>query len=87
MYFDDYASLSSFYTPIMPVQGRVTRQVTRQEMHIPRVKSLHGRKAFLFTGPFSWNQLPLEVRRIRNFNSFKNHIMKEYKVLFINHPT
>ncbi len=49
VYFDGYESLSRFYIPVMPVQGRITRQETRQEMHTPRVKSLYGRKAFSFT--------------------------------------
>ena len=39
-----------------------TRQSTNRELKVPKVRTLYGRRAMTFAGPYTWHQLPLTVR-------------------------
>ena len=43
---------------------------------IPRVKTtIYGKNSFKYTAAVSWNDLPVDFRKIDNFNQFKNILL------------
>ncbi len=79
--------ISAMYVPVTNVSRRQTRQSTSMCMTVPAVRSCTGQRAISFIGPKSWNQLPQDLRLIKNHDTFKYHLKEFSRILFENHPT
>ena len=87
IYFDNQASLASFYVPVVRVVGARTRLLDSMKMVVPRVKTAAGNKAYSVRGPKFWNSLKVEFRILESFSLFKSRISASAKDMFENHPT
>ena len=79
--------ISVMYVPVTNVSRRQTRQSTSMCMRVPVVRSCTGQKAISYIGPSSWNQLPQDLRLIKNHDTFKVHLKEFSRIMFENHPT
>ena len=50
---------------------------SQPDFQIPRIKtSLKGAESVRYLGPVIWNNIPIEIRSIKNFDTFKTEIRK-----------
>ena len=74
--FNEEAGLHRMFKPIDDNRARPTRSENQNLMTVANIRTVNGRKAFTYTGPFFWNILDNEARQIESKNSFKTHITK-----------
>ena len=66
--------MSEFFVPLNGVRPRKTRATESKKLHVPRVKTTVGSKAFRYRGPVFWNTLSDELVVICNPKVFKRVI-------------
>ena len=49
----------------------------------PCLSTKFGERAYSFAGPNAWNNLPYELRRITNVNTFKEHLKTHFLLTFL----
>ena len=67
-------SMSHFFVPLANVRARQTRASRANRMHVPRVKTNSGKKAFRVRGPVFWNALDENLVAIDTCKAFKREI-------------
>ena len=66
------AYLNSMLTPTR--NSRQLRSTSSNPLHIPRVKTKAGTRAFSVAAPAVWNSLPASVKSQGNIVSFRRHL-------------
>ena len=66
------AYLNSMLTPTR--NSRQLRSTSSNPLHIPRVKTKPGTRAFSVAAPTVWNSLPASVKSQGNIVSFRRHL-------------
>ena len=56
------------------IPSRTVRSDALHFLHVPRIRTTIGHKAFSFASPSIWNSIPLHIRQLTSFNSFKRHL-------------
>ena len=49
-----------------------------QKLDLPFRKSSIGQETFSYIGPKTWNNLPAQIKRSKNVNTFKHDIKKSF---------
>ena len=70
--------LAHLFEGIQMRHGIPTRSQSRNDMLVPRCRTLVGAKAISVTGPNCWNGLPDNVRGSNTVATFKNRYWREY---------
>ncbi len=71
---DGNYSMSHFFVPLVNVRERQTRPSQANRLHVPRVKTNSGMKAFRVRGPVFWNTLAENLAVIEDCKAFKREI-------------
>jgi len=58
--------------------GRLLRSSSQSLLHVPRIKTDFGRRAFSSAGPQIWNHIPTAIRASASLDSFKRHLKTHY---------
>jgi len=58
--------------------GRLLRSSSQSLLHVPRVKTAFGRRAFSSAAPQMWNHIPTAIRASASLDSFKHHLKTHY---------
>ncbi len=87
MYEDCNVSLKRFFVSVTSGRVRPIRGNHRYDMVVPRVRSSMGEKAIAYRGPSFWNFLPVDVKCVTVFSSFKRVLSTMVHELFGDHPT
>ena len=66
-------SLISYHQP-----GRLLRSSSQSLLHVPRIKTDFGRRAFSSAAPQIWNPIPTAIRGSQSLDSFKRHLKTHY---------
>ena len=82
---DSSSSLSRYFVLESDIRERQTRNSVSLGMHVPVLRSVHGRKSFSYRGPSNWNKIRKELRQSASINIFKSHLTKEL-CRDVNHP-
>ena len=83
--FNDEAGLHKMFITIDEHRAWPTRSENQNLMTVANIRMVNGRKAFSYRGPYFWNTLDNEVRKIEAKNSYKTHITKLI-CQDVNHP-
>ena len=57
----------------------MTNMYSRHPHILPRIKTEYARKSFMFMGAKVYNELPLELRKIENYNEFEKQLKDHFK--------
>ena len=63
--------LSHLFEPINLRHAVVTRANVRNDLVVPRTRTVFGTRAISVIGPVTWNMLPIEVRLAKTLDTFK----------------
>ena len=80
-------SLCHFMNPITGTTNMRTRGHSSNNMIIPQTRTNMGQKGICFRGPSFWNKLPVELKVVSVFRSFKRLLSGMVHQLFGDHPT
>ena len=80
-------SLKCFFVSISTHKTRPVRGIHSHDMVVPRVRSGMGQRAITYRGPKFWNNLPLDVKNVTVFSTFKRLLSTMVHHLFGDHPT
>ena len=72
--------LLDMLSPLMEHEGRaiVTRGSTNEHLSVPHFNTDYLKKSFIVDTAKSWNNIPLELRHIKNSSTFKNRLQSFY---------
>jgi len=59
------------------------RSGSQNLLALPTLSSEFGRHAFSYCAPSVWNTLPLSVRSLNSFNSFKSHLKRKKPICLL----
>jgi hypothetical protein len=63
------SDLLHVYQPIRSLRSQNTLQ-----LQVPRHINSHGKRSFAVTAPYTWNELPTNLRQTSNLETFKKHL-------------
>ena len=86
MYPHVNTQILDFIISIYTTRSRLRSSLDKYLLNVPKVRTGFGERAFRYSGPKIWNDLPNGVRASESLNSFKQKLKTHlFKSAYIKH--